>query len=106
MITNFQRGKRTRIVYNNESKKETSTRDVIPTFVPRQNVKTIDVTDLNEEQAMKMRELFEEYAKYYDDFVANAFNFETWCEHSKGIFITPKWRAFKVANILDIKAVD
>ncbi len=104
MIADFKRGKLAQILYNNVSKKETTTRTVIPTFVPRQNVKTIDVTELSEGDRIKMQALFEEYARYYDDFVANAFNFETWVEHTTGENITPKWRAFKVANVLDIRA--
>jgi regulatory protein YycI of two-component signal transduction system YycFG len=62
-------------------------------------MKSIDVSELNPEQRAEMQALYKEYAKYYDDFIANSFNFETWVEHTKGKVISPKWRAFKLSNI-------
>jgi hypothetical protein len=90
------------IVYLSESKKELTTRRIIPTFVPRQTIKSIDVSDLSPEDRASMLALYDEYTKYYEAFLDNAFNFETWAEHAKGIHISPKWRAFRLANIKQV----
>lgn len=87
------------IVYLSEGRGEISQRTILPTTVPRQTMKSIDVSDLSADERLEMQALYKEYSKYYEDFLANAFNFETWCEHSKGLHISPKWRAFKLSNI-------
>jgi len=95
----FKQGEFVDIVYESETKKEVSKRTVIPTFVPRQTMKSIDVSELSLGEQVEMQALYREYTKYYDDFIINAFNFETWVEHTKGKTIAPKWRAFILANI-------
>lgn len=95
----FEQGEFTDIVYVSESKGEVSQRTILPTFVPPQTIKSIDVSELNPEQRAELQALYKEYSEYYRNYLANAFNFETWVEHSKGIEISPKWRAFKLANI-------
>ena len=95
----FKQGEITDILYLSESKNELTQRTIIPTFVPRQTIKSIDVSDLTPDQRLELQALYREYAKYYDDFIINAFNFETWVEHTKGQTISPKWRAFILANI-------
>ena len=97
----FERGELAIIVYFNESKNETTQRTVIPTLVPKSTMKTIDVSELTPVQCQELQELYQEYTQYYEDFMANAFNFETWVEHTKGKEISPKWRAFKLSNIKD-----
>lgn len=99
----FKQGEFAEIVYLSEAKQETTERVIIPTFVPKQTMKSIDVTDLSYAERMEMQELYAEFAKYYEDYLANAFNFETWVEHSKGKVISPKWRAFKLSNIKDVR---
>ena len=97
----FESGEFATIVYLSESKGEVSERTIIPTTVPKQTMKAIDVGELSPAQREEMQALYKEYAQYYEDFIANAFNFETWCEHAKQIHISPKWRAFKLSNIKD-----
>lgn len=91
-------GKIVKLTYTND-KQETSDRVVIPTLVPKQNVTTIDVTTLTEEQQQEMSQLYTEYSEYYRDHMSKAFNFETWVEHTTSKNITPKWRALKLSNI-------
>jgi hypothetical protein len=98
-MSQFKQGEFAKIVYLSETKDELSQRTIIPTFVPRQTMKSIDVSELTAEQKAEMQALYKEYARYYEEFLINAFNFETWVEHTKGKTISPKWRAFKLANI-------
>jgi hypothetical protein len=89
----------TTIVYENKNKLETSARAIIPTSIPATVVRAIDVEELSEVDRVKMNELYSEYRGYTKQFVANMFSFENWVEHTKGVVIEPKWRAFKVENI-------
>lgn len=91
-------GQLVKLTYTND-KQETSNRVVIPTLIPKQNVTTIDVTALTEKEQLEMSRLYQEYAEYYRNFMSNAFNFETWVEHTTSQSIAPKWRALKLANI-------
>lgn len=95
----FKSGEVVNIIYVSETKNEITQRTIIPTFVPLQTMKSIDVSELSLEERVETQDLYREYAKYHDDYVANAFNFETWVEHTKGKIISPKWRAFKLSNI-------
>lgn len=90
----------TTIVYNNENKKETTTRVVIPTSIPKDTVRAIDVDDLSPADRVEMQELYSEYRDYTTGFMATMFNFEDWVEHSKGKKVQPKWRAFKQSGLL------
>ena len=78
-------------------------RTIVPSFVPFRNIRAIDVADLSDQEAEEMVELLREYQQYYSDFISRAYNFETWVEHSKNKTITPKWRSFKLDNILNVK---
>jgi len=73
-------------------------RDIIPTFVPQPNIKAIDVTDLDEGKQLEVQALLTEYSEYVKDFQKTMFKFEDWVQHTKDVYIEPKWRTFKTAN--------
>lgn len=99
MILKFEQGELFDITYLSESKNEVTQRQIIPTSVPKTVMKAIDVSELSVGEQLEMKALYKEYAAYYANYMDNAFNFETWCEHSKGKTISPKWRAFRLDNI-------
>jgi hypothetical protein len=78
---------------------EVSDRYIIPTFIPQDNIKALDVTELTEDQRNEMQDLWEQYQAYYTAAVTALFDFETWVEHSTNKKVTPKWRTFKKGNI-------
>jgi hypothetical protein len=78
-------------------------RKVVPSFIPFRNIRAIDVANLPVEEAEEMVEMLREYQQYYADFISRAYNFETWVEHTKNKTINPKWRSFKLDNILEVK---
>jgi hypothetical protein len=81
---------------------ETTVRTIIPTFVPPQNIKAVDVTELSADDAKKMESLVREY---YDDYIesrkATTFTFEDWLSAtgSSDVATKVKWRTFKLDNI-------
>ena len=83
----------------NESSKgdgvEETQRYIIPTTLPGNNIKALDVTDLPNEQRTQIAEYHIEYARYLSNHMKQAFSFEDWLSHSKGVDFTPKWRTFK-----------
>lgn len=81
------------------SKNETSQRTIIPTTVPYDTYKAIDVTELSKNEQQEIQQLLEEYQEYAENYKANMFNFETWVNHAKGTEISPKWRTFKKDRI-------
>lgn len=89
----------TTIVYENETKGETTTRVIIPTSLPKDNVRAIDVDDLSPSERDEMARLYSAYRQYTKEFMAKMFNFEDWAEHSIGVKIEPKWRAFKSSGL-------
>ncbi len=74
---------------------ETTDRSIIPTQLPSGNIKAMDVTDLTVEEREQMAEYHLEYARYFSNHVKQAFSFEDWLSHSKGVDFAPKWRTFK-----------
>lgn len=78
--------------------KEITQRAIIPTFIPKANIKAIDVTNLSDQDRDDMLQLFNEYFEYVTSQATTVFSFEDWVEHSKQIYIEPKWRTFKQQN--------
>jgi hypothetical protein len=78
---------------------EVTTRSIIPTSLPTDLVRAIDVTELTPEQREELLTLYAEYRQYVEKFKANMFNFDTWIEHSHGKQIVPKWRSFKSSGL-------
>ena len=89
----------TTIVYTSESKKETTTRTIVPVTVPKDSIRAIDVSGAAIEAQQGMVELVAEYKSYVNAAIANTYKFEDWVEHTKGVVIHPNWRTFKVSNI-------
>lgn len=73
-------------------------RVIVPTFVPKDNIKAIDVSDLSEDQQQDVLQYLQEYAEYVKEFQQSMFKFEDWVAHTKNIYIEPKWRTFKKEN--------
>lgn len=94
----LQEAKISPVSYDSASKGQ-SDRVIIPTFVPSDNVKAIDVTDLEPTERIRMSELVADYKAYRDAATANLFNFETFVEHQTGQQIDVKWRTFKVSGL-------
>lgn len=94
----LQESKITPVTYDSTTKGK-SDRVIIPTFVPNDVVRAIDVTDLDAAERQAMANLYEAYKQYREAAAATLFNFETWVEHQTGKQIDVKWRAFKVSGL-------
>jgi len=81
---------------------EITERTIIPTFVPKPNIKAIDVSGLSAEDRDELEELVNEYHAYVEQRATGTFKFEDWVAHSKSIHITPKWRTFKLESTEEI----
>jgi len=103
MAKDLIEGKIYNVRYHSMSKDETTFRTIIPTALPTENVKGIDVTDLSPEEQQEMCQLTNEYSEYWRNKYATIFDFATWVEHTKNKQIQPKYRTFKPANL---KVVD
>ena len=77
---------------------ETTERTIIPTFVPKPNIKAIDVTDLPEDERTELQTLLNEYNEYVQERHKAVFSFEDWASHSKNKDVSVKWRTFKLNN--------
>jgi hypothetical protein len=91
-------GKAVRIGYTN-AKGESSERWIVPTFVPLQNIKALDVSDLSEENRELMEQLVQEHLKYRDEHAKLALDFAEWVKQETGTAIEPKYRTFKIDSI-------
>ncbi len=80
---------------------ETTVRTIIPTFVPRTNVKALDVTGLDESEQQTLVNLMEGYAEYVELKSKTIFSFEDWVEQTTGVTPEVKWRTFKLENITE-----
>lgn len=93
------RGELFNVVYEKVSDGEVTERRIVPVFTPYQTVRAIDVSNLDKSEQQQMTDAVREYGEYLDQHAKRAFNFETWYEQTQGKAISPKWRAFKLANI-------
>lgn len=78
---------------------EVTERVIIPTFVPKPNIKAIDVTDLSDDKCQNVQQLLNEYNEYVREQTKKIFKFEDWVSHTKNEDVSVKWRTFKVENI-------
>jgi len=79
---------------------ETTKRAIIPTFVPKPNIKAIDVTDVDDESRAELQSLLNEYKEYVQERSKTIFSFADWVEHSKSIDVSDlKWRTFKIDQL-------
>lgn len=84
---------------------EISERVILPTYIPSDNVKALDVSSLTEAEALKLQSYYEEYVEYVETKMATIFNFEDWLDHTKGrTYPDLKYRTFKVDSLLVIKS--
>ena len=83
---------------------ETTTRHIIPTFVPSANVKALDVSDLDEQSRDLISFLYKEYADFYTQQLKNIPSFTNWLEQTQGVMMEDdiKWRTFKLDNITEV----
>jgi hypothetical protein len=84
---------------------ETTARTIIPTFVPHQNIKAVDVTDLSADDTERMEVLVREY---YEDYLearkATTFTLEDWLHATGELDMSSKvkYRTFKMKNVEEI----
>ena len=82
---------------------EVTTRTIIPTFVPYQNIKAIDVTNLQSAEIAQIETMLQEYSRYLEVGQARLFSLEDWIDHTAAN-VPPalKWRTFKLDNIEEL----
>jgi hypothetical protein len=97
-LTTLNQHEITSIKYTKESTGETTSRVIIPTFIPKPNVKAIDVTDVDHEGRMALLQQLKEYGKYVQAHHKAMFSFEDWAEHTCSQEVSVKWRTFKIEN--------
>jgi hypothetical protein len=79
---------------------EVTERIIIPTSIPKANIKALDVSNLLEEDRNKMIELHKEYQQYFKTQMKTIFSFEDWIEASHpDDKMEVKYRTFKINNI-------
>jgi protocatechuate 3,4-dioxygenase beta subunit len=86
------------IIYT-DSKGDVTLRTIVPTSVPRDTVRAIDVSELPADDQRQVQVLVEDYKEYVAVHMNAMFNFEQWCAHAHQISFDPKWRSFKVDSI-------
>jgi len=77
-------------------------RVIIPTSVPKQVIKAIDVTGLNTQDRQQMLERWHAYQEYRSAIMKTIFSFENFVDHTYGTdenAIPPKWRSFSPSKI-------
>lgn len=87
------------ILYRNEAKQETTVRKIIPTSVPGDSIRAIDIGHLSEAEQAEQTKLYGEYSEYRRLHMSRMFSFEEFASQTTGKAVEPKWRAFKVAAI-------
>jgi hypothetical protein len=89
-------------------KGEITERVILPTYIPTDSVKALDVSHLGESEALMYQKLQQEYAQYVEDKMSTVFNFEDWISHTYGdgkIFYGDiKHRTFKLEALEVIKS--
>lgn len=79
-------------------------RTIIPTFVPPQNIKAIDVSDMCELEQEGVCALLKEYSEYYNTMAKTIFSFNDWLEHTHQIDHSDiKWRTFKLEGLKEVE---
>jgi len=90
------------IKYQHKNDDSSTTRVIIPTFVPSAAMKAIDVTRLSEEERLELQGLLRDYAAYFEAAVKRVFSFEDWISHTTGLsedaIPEVKWRTFLLEN--------
>ena len=83
-------------------------RVIIPSYIPGDAVKALDVSDLSEYGAQQMQTLQKEYAEYVEAKMNTIYSFEDWISHTHGdgkVFYSDiKHRTFKLDALEVIKS--
>lgn len=99
MLKENQEGK-IRYSKDTDSGVEVTERIIIPTSIPKNNIKAFDVSNLSEEDRNKMIELHKEYQQYFKAQIKTIFSFEDWIDASHpDDKMEVKYRTFKIDNI-------
>ena len=77
----------------------TSERYIVPTFLPTENIKAIDVTNLSDDERATLIEQLNEYSEYVGTQRKAMFSFEDWVEHTTNYERSVKWRTFKQSQV-------
>lgn len=78
---------------------EVTERIIIPTHIPKPNIKALDVSNLSEEERERLIELHKEYQKYVKTQMKNLFSFEHWIDASHpNDQMEIKFRTFRIDN--------
>lgn len=80
---------------------EVTERVIVPTTIPGENIKALDVTDLSANNRQQIKNLYEEYQEYYKQQISTIFNFEDWMTHTghDRDVENIKWRTFRKQNL-------
>lgn len=80
---------------------EITDRTIIPTHLPTDSFKALDVTGLTESDVSVMEKQLAEYAEYYEAVVNTVFSFEDWISltYGEGADENVKWRTFNKEGI-------
>lgn len=97
---NLQEHEILQVSYTN-AKGEPSNRHIIPTRVPEDFIKAVDVSDLDSNKREAMQLLLKEYSKYVNQSLETIHSFEDWFEVTVGqpIEMDVKWRTFKLDKL-------
>lgn len=93
------------IRYESRGKGEVTERVIIPTYVPSQNIKALDVTSLSSEDREELLDIWKAYEEYRDTQINALYNFEDWYDHTQPTEnkVEPvKWRTFIPDNVEEL----
>lgn len=78
---------------------EVTERVIIPTFVPKTNIKALDVTDLSANEREVLVRALKEYSDYLKARACTTFTFEDWFSQTLDAERPNiKWRTFKIED--------
>ncbi|MGI0075828.1 MAG: hypothetical protein ACREAU_00285 [Nitrosopumilaceae archaeon] len=91
------------VEYESIGKKDITKRYIIPTVIPKDTIKAIDVSDCDNEARSELTKLLRDYKSYQVGFLKGMFTFEMWAEHVSKTLPDLKWRTFKVNGLKELK---
>jgi hypothetical protein len=91
--------------YGSGHKGEVTERVILPTYIPGDAVKALDLSHLSESEALEIQALAKGYAEYVEAKMNTVFNFEDWIAHTTGGTVPElKHRTFKLHTLEVIKS--
>lgn len=83
-----------------KSEEDVSNRVIIPSFVPKQNVTAIDVTDLSDTERDDVLHQWNEYQAYKKQQMSQLFTFDHFIEQTFPLSeVKAKWRTFDMSKM-------